>query len=215
MSPLTALAGKKKSFKWTPEHSRAFQEVRSMVAQDTMVVHPNFDKPFVLHTDASNQQIGGVLSQAGKPIGYFSKKFTAAQNNYTVGEKELLGIVETLKYFKNILLGNKITIFTDHKNLTYPTTNHKSDRILRQRLLIEEYGADVKYVSGRKNIVADALSRLPMSTSHTDDECFLNRRAFEDSVVFPLDLNHLARLQSGVQICDFAIFQSRRNFLNN
>ena len=83
MAPLTEMTGKGKKFKWTQQHALAFQQVRDMVAQDTMLVHPNFSKPFIVHTDASNLQIGGVVSQEGKPLGYFSKKFNSAQDKYT------------------------------------------------------------------------------------------------------------------------------------
>ena len=73
-------------------------------------------------------------------------------------EKELLAIVETLKEFKNILLGQKIRVYTDHKNLTYKT--HNSLRVMRWRLLIEEFGPELIYLPGVKNVVADCLSRL-------------------------------------------------------
>ena len=53
----------------------------------------------------------------------------------------MLGITETLKHFRTILLGNRVKVYTDHKNLTYAATDFKSDRVLCQRLLIEEYGA--------------------------------------------------------------------------
>ena len=66
--------------------------------------------------------------------------------------------METLKEFKNILLGQDIKVYTDHKNLTYKT--HNSARVMRWRLTIEEFGPELIYIPGDKNIVADALSRL-------------------------------------------------------
>ena len=141
-----------------------------MVAQDTLLAHPDFNKLFDVHTDASQYQIGGVVSQEGKPLGFFSRKFNTAQEKYTVTAKELLGITEILKNFKTILLGNKVRIYTDHKNLTYTNTNYSSDRILRQRLVIEDYGAELIYIKGCSNEVADALSRLPTENNSPGEQ---------------------------------------------
>ena len=83
--------------------------------------------------DASKLQIGEGVSQDGKSLGYLSKKFSSTLNNYMATKQEFLSIVKALKQFRIILLGNKIIIYTDHKNLTYPSTNYMSDRVLQQR----------------------------------------------------------------------------------
>ena len=214
LAPLTAMTSKNIKFKWEQVHENAFQLIKKMVAQDTMLIHPDFSKTFILHTDASDLQIGGVISQDGKPIAYFSKKLNAAQMKYTTIDKELLAIVETLRHFRTILLGHEIVIFTDHKNLTYPNSDHGSQRVLRQRLIIEEYGAELRYVKGESNVVADTLSRIPINTITqnsvaAEEEVYLNRRVFEDSITFPLDLDtiregqkddaHLERLLKDVR----------------
>ena len=124
----------------------------------------DLDIPFEVHTDSSDYQLGGVVAQRGKPIGFFSRKLTSVQKNYTTGEKELLGIVETLKEFQYILLGHWIIVNTDHKKLCRENTVHGRQCVMRQRLLIEEYGAENKYIEGEKNVVADTLSRLPYSS---------------------------------------------------
>ena len=85
----------------------------------------------------------------------------SAQHNYTTTEKELLSIVETLKEFRNILLGHPITVYTDHKNLTYKFFN--IERVMRWRLILEEFGPELKYIKGENNVIADALSRLEKS----------------------------------------------------
>ena len=92
--------GKKgQAIKWLPEHETAFQAVKKLISQDRMLSYPNWTQPFIIHTDASNKQIGAVISQEGKPIAFFSRKFNTAQQNYTTTEKELLSIIKCLKQF--------------------------------------------------------------------------------------------------------------------
>jgi hypothetical protein len=108
--------------------------------------------------DASHVQLGSVISQDNKPIAFYSRKLQPAQTRYTTTERELLSIVETLKEFRNILLGQQIVVHMDHHNLTYK--NFNTERVLQWRLIIKEFGPQFKYIQGAKNIVADALSRL-------------------------------------------------------
>ena len=84
-----------------------------------------------------------------------------AQHNYTTTEKELLSIVETLEEFRNILLGHQITVYTYHKNLTYEMFN--TEHVMRWRLILEEFGPELKYIKGENNVVADAPSCLEKS----------------------------------------------------
>ena len=69
--------------------------------------------------------------------------------------------METLKEFRNIILGHQFTVYTDHKNLTYKIFN--TERVMRWRLILEEFGPELKYIKGENNVVADALSRLELS----------------------------------------------------
>ena len=63
--------------------------------------------------------------------------------------------------FKIILLGQKLRIYTDNKNLTCKCFN--TDIVLRWRLILEDYGPDIEYIKVEKNIVADGLSRIPLN----------------------------------------------------
>ena len=81
-----------------------------------------------------------------------------AQKNYTTTEKELLSIVTTLKEFRNIVLVHQIMVYTNHKNVTYNFLN--TERVMRWRLILEEFGPELKYIKGENNVVANALSHL-------------------------------------------------------
>ena len=134
-----------------PEERRApkvFEAIKCGIGREVLLGYPEFNAPFEIHTDASKLQLGAVISQKSKPIAFYSRKVNSAQQNYTTTEKELLSIVETLKEFRNILLGHHITVYTDHKNLTYKHFN--TERVMRWRLIIEKFGPELKYIKGKK-----------------------------------------------------------------
>jgi hypothetical protein len=169
LSPLTKLTSTKNPWKWTDEQQNAFDSMKKILARETILAYPNFEIPFEVHTDTSAYQLGAVISQNGKPIAFYSRKLTPTQTRYTTTERELLSIVETLKEFRTILLGQQLVVHTDHENLTYK--HFDSDRVMRWRLYIEEYSPDLRYIKGTKNVAADALSCLgildnPMNEAH-------------------------------------------------
>ena len=180
-------------YKWTDELQKEFETIKRVLGREVLLAYPDFNAPFHIHTDASNYQIGAVISQNNKPIAFYSRKMNDAQRNYTTTEKELLSIVATLKEFRNILLGHQITVYTDHKNLTY--TNFNTERVMRWRLVLEEYGPELVYIKGESNVVADALSRLEI-----DDK----REIFNLSESFGFDDSDLPATAYPLRYCDIA-----------
>ena len=154
--------------------------------------YPNFNEIFDIHTDASKTQLGAVISQNGKPIAFYSRKLNPAQTRYTTTERELLAIVETLKEFKNILIGQRIRVYTDHKNLTY--ANFNTDRVMRWRLILEEFGPTLIYVKGTNNAAADAMSRLELVENNVNDNQSDIPSIHQMSDCFGLDEDDLEKL---------------------
>jgi hypothetical protein len=80
----------------------------------------------------------------------------------------MLSIVETINEFCTMLLGHKLKIYTYHKNLINLTIVSKSPQIQRWQWIIEQFGSDLEYINGSRNVVADALSRLDTEMSHSE-----------------------------------------------
>ena len=109
----------------------AFDKIKQTIGCETLLSYPDFNQPFEIHTDASHTQLGPVISQKNKPIAFYSRKLQPAQRRYKTTEHELLSIIEALKEFKNILLGQQMVVHTDHKNLTYKNLN--TEHVMRWR----------------------------------------------------------------------------------
>ncbi len=120
---------KKKSWQGDPIHQQAFDNVKAVVAKEVVLAYPAFLKPFEIYTDTSATQLRAVIAQDNRPIAFFSRKLTKIQQKYSIAEINLSAIVETLKEFKEMLWGQEINVFTDHKNLTRDALGLTSDRV--------------------------------------------------------------------------------------
>jgi len=161
LAPLSKQVGKKK-LNWTPECQSAFEAIKAVLSEQAFLRYPDHNKPFHIYCDASDLQLGAAICQDNCPVAFYSSKLNVAQQNYTVGEKELLSIVKTLKEYRTMLHGaSEIHVYTDHKNNTFQKFN--TQRVVRWRLFIEEFSPTFHFIEGEKNILADILSRLPFS----------------------------------------------------
>jgi hypothetical protein len=107
LTPLTLLVGecgqtkttkakgtKKVPWHWDEVHQRAFDHVKATIAKDVVLAYPNFNKVFEICTDASSKQLGAVITQDNRPIGFFSWKLSDTQRKYSIIKIELLAIVK-------------------------------------------------------------------------------------------------------------------------
>ena len=144
----------------------AFNRVKDELCNATILVHPQSDAPLTLFVDASDIGIGGVVQQLvdgeWQPLAFFSKRLQPAETKYSTFGRELLAAYLGVKHFRHILEGRTFTIYTDHKPLTYALKskpNRHSPREIRQLDFVSQFTSDIRHVSGKDNVPADALSR--------------------------------------------------------
>ena len=181
MKPLyQALTGKPrpKILTWSHEMGKAFQEAKDALSNATLLHHPVPGARTALTTDASDTAIGAVLEQQVRghwhPLAFYSRQLNKTELGYATIDRELLGIHSAILHFRYFLEGRDFTVFTDHRPIVSAIkkkTELKTGRQTRQLATISEFTTDIQHVSGKDNIVADTLSRIPpLETSSSDTE---------------------------------------------
>ena len=167
LAPLhAASAGKGQAITWSTECQTAFEAAKTALADATLLHHPRANAPTSITVDASDSDIGGKLEQrhgqTWKPIAFFSRKLSPAESKYSAFDRELLGLYSAIGHFRQFLEGRPFTAYTDHKPLTtaLASLTDRSPRQTRHLTFISEFTSDIQHVSGKANVVADALSRV-------------------------------------------------------
>ncbi|CAM5073805.1 unnamed protein product [Eretmochelys imbricata] len=174
-APLTDLTKKKQpnAVQWTEECQKAFNQLQATFMSDPVLRVPDFDKPFLVTTDASEQGVGAVLMQKGPdqelhPVMFLSKKLSERESHWPVSEKECYAIVYTLEKLRPYVWGQRFHLQTDHAELNWlHTTKGNNKKPLWWSLALQDFDFDIQHISGVPYEVADALSResFPESTS--------------------------------------------------
>ena len=154
-------------FKWTKDCQEAFEKLRQQLVSPPILAFPDYQKPFILDTDASNLGIGAVLSQIQddgqeQVVAYGSRVLSKPERQYCVTRRELLAVVTFLQHFRPYLLGRHFTLRSDHGSLTW-LRNFKEPEGQLARWLekLQEYDFTIVHRPGQRHSNADALSRIP------------------------------------------------------
>ncbi|XP_059923375.1 uncharacterized protein LOC132469424 [Gadus macrocephalus] len=142
----------------------AFSCLRRALCTEPLLITPDFNLPFVVHTDASEVGLGAVLSQVRSseelPVTYISRKLMFSEKAYSTVEKEALAIKWTLEKLRYYLLGHTFTLVTDHAPLKWMATAKDTNaRVTCWFLALQDYHFQVVHRPGRAHANADALSR--------------------------------------------------------
>ena len=110
---------------------------------DKFLVHPDFDLPFMLYSDASKSAVGATLTQIvnGKKriIGYYSRRMTPTEVEKDIPEREMLGLIGGLNHFRAIVYGCKITCRVDQKSLKWFLKKDHPNKFSKYRLTLEDF----------------------------------------------------------------------------
>lgn len=174
LRPMTDCLKQDRRITLDEDYVGSFETCRRILMNDPILQYPDFSKPFILTTDASNFALGAVLSQgrigSDKPICYASRTLSSSECNYSTIEKELLAIIWATKYFRPYLFGRKFQIVTDHRPLTWlMSLKEPNSKLVRWRLKLEEYDYEIVYKKGTLNRNADALSRIKIDGGNIAD----------------------------------------------
>ncbi|GKC33227.1 putative reverse transcriptase domain-containing protein, partial [Tanacetum coccineum] len=129
--PMTKLTQKKVTFEWGDKQEAAFQTLKDKLCSAPILALPQGAENFIIH-----------------------------EKNYTTHDLELGAVVFALKIWRHYLYGTKCIVFTDHKSLQHILDQKESNMRQRRWLeLLSDYDCEIRYHSGKANVVADALSR--------------------------------------------------------
>jgi len=158
-------------FEWNDECQEGFDRLKQAIIDYPVLKFPDFSKPFIIRTYASYEGFGGVLLQKHEnkefPVHFVSRTLRKEEKNYPITKLEGAAAYFSVMKFKSYIAGNvfETVLYTDHKPLVgmfknkEPTERQLTNWILEFSML----KVNVVYEEGRKNFIADALSRLNLN----------------------------------------------------
>ena len=163
--PLNKLLRKETKFVWTEECQVAFETLKRALVTAPVLAFPQFDKPFILAVDASDESIGYVLSQLDSdnrehPVAYGGRALRNEELRWHITDKEGLSLVEAIRQFRPYLANVPFTVYTDNVSVKYlQQIKDCQGRLGRWSLLLQGYNMQIIHKSSLNNANADGLSR--------------------------------------------------------
>ncbi|XP_064107989.1 uncharacterized protein K02A2.6-like [Macrobrachium nipponense] len=175
LEPIRKLTPQNTEWNWTEKQEKAFIESKRLITNAPILQYydPNLD--LVIQCDASQNGLGSVLLQCGKPIAFASRALSETEKRYAQIEKETLAIVFSLRKFHEYVYGRKIIVESDHKpiaSIVLKPLCNAPKRLQGMLLNILQYDVEIIHKKGKEMYVADALSRsyLPLDNYKESEE---------------------------------------------
>ena len=170
---------KKAPIVWTDECKAANAKLIEMITSSPILSYADFEKQFILHTDASKKGLGAILYQKDDDgrmhvIGYGSRTLRKAEMNYHPTKLEFLALkwAVTEEFHEYLGYANDFQVFTDNNPLVYLMQATKLNAFAERWVSeLAEYNFKISYRPGVVNKDADCLSRLPLDISKYTGLC--------------------------------------------
>ncbi|MDF1540323.1 MAG: RNase H-like domain-containing protein, partial [Candidatus Thorarchaeota archaeon] len=150
-----------KRFSWGEEDQASLMHLVDSIVNSRLIPFVDFEKPFVLRTDASDIAVGGVLYQVGVPVAICSSSLKGAQRRWITQEKELWGIIFSVRKWKHWLQFSPFVIITDNRNVLYLHSS-TSPKVQRWHAELQQFDYSLRWSSGDSNSDADTISRATL-----------------------------------------------------
>ena len=142
----------------------SLQSFKVSLCNYCILVVPNVNDWFQLHTDAAGVGVGAVLHVIRDcsiyPIAFFSRQLRGVELWYSVTEKEVVAVITAVKHFEHYLYSIYFNIFTDHQPLVFLVTSKRlNHQLMGMALRLEHLDFTIHYRCGEDNGNADAMSR--------------------------------------------------------
>ncbi len=166
---MTNLLVKEIFYVWRQEQQQAFKRLKQVISMMPVLVHSDFNRPFILYTDVSKEGLGAILAQEGRdkrihPVTFISYKNNHHERNYPITDLKRLAVFWVVKKLKRYLRGILFTIIMDHSALKYIFTKEEISEGRRGRWMIyfQQFDFKIEYRIGKKMPHVDYLSRSPL-----------------------------------------------------
>ncbi|KAL4110596.1 hypothetical protein PRIC1_002287 [Phytophthora ramorum] len=168
--PLSALVKMNVPWAWDDTLRQSFNAIKLTLQHAPVLRLPDLDRPFTVTTGAGHACIGGVLSQlhdgSDIPVAFFSKKLGPHELNWPVHEKELFAIKQALTRWRHYLHGVSFEVYTDNSACKWFLQHPRlSGRLAHWLDFFASFQFTLHHRPGAMNVIADALSRPPGSSS--------------------------------------------------
>ena len=168
LKPLRKLTHDGVPWNWTKECDEALLKVKSKVTESPVLAYYDPAKELTVQVDSSEGGIGAALLQDGRPIEFASRTMTPTETRYAQIEKECLAVVFGLERFDQYTYGREVTIQNDHKPLSSilrKPLSQSPKRLQAMILRIRRYDINFVYLEGKKLVLAETLSRAPLTST--------------------------------------------------